>query len=677
MADPVTYRPQTSEIPTNPGVYRFVDAHDRVIYVGKAKNLRARLVNYFQDLSALHPRTQQMVTTAAGVQWTVVANEIEALTLEFTWIKEFNPRFNVVFKDDKSYPYLSVSLSERFPRVRVTRDAKKKGERYFGPYTHVWAIRESIDHLLRVYPVRTCSAGVFRRAQAQRRACLLADIGKCSAPCVGRITEEKHMQLARELCQFLDGRTGPVIRHLENEMRHASEHLEFERAARLRDDITALRTVLERNAMVLDDGADVDVFALATDDLDAAVYVFHVRGGRIRGTRGWVLSRLDAAEEPALMARLLEQVYGDFPVMEPHQRHQMLRNTVSPSSIDDTVHTPIHAIPKEILVSVEPEDLTTLTQWLTMRRGAKVVLKVPERGTKAALLDTVRTNAQETLTHHKMKRSGDLTQRSQALEELAENLHLPTPPLRIECYDISHTQGQHQMGSMVVFEDGIPRKDAYRTFAIRGNDTTTHDDTAAMREVLTRRFHRLHEEENPHDTESSASVIHSGAIDPDTGKKRRFSYAPDLIVVDGGLPQVNEAQRTLQELGVDLPVIGLAKRLEEIWIPGEEFPIILPRTSLSLYMLQHLRDESHRSAIRAHRKKRTHAQTRSFLDTVPGLGPQRQSALLRAFGSLKRLRQARVEDIAAIKGIGPNLARTIHDALNQGTIEVPTSQREA
>lgn len=662
MADPQTYRPLTSEIPTSPGVYRFSDEQGRVIYVGKAKNLRNRLSSYFQDLANLHPRTQQMVTSAARVQWTVVRTEVEALALEFTWIKEFNPRFNVMFKDDKTYPYLAITMGERFPRAHVTRQAKRKGTRYFGPYTQVWAIRETIDLLTRVYPVRTCAPGVFQRAQAQRRPCLLADIDKCSAPCVGRISESEHRALAQGLCEFMEGKTGPIVRDLRQRMKQAAEQLHFEEAARLRDDLAAVETVLEKSAVVLDDGTDADVFALAADDLDAAVYLFHVRGGRIRGTRGWVIDRVDEAKEPVLMERLLEQVYAE---MEPAKRTEH-QPKAAPNSIDDVAHTPTDRIPKQIYVSVMPTNVDTVTQWLSNLRAGGVRISTPKRGPKAQLMATVSENAAQTLKLHRTRRAGDLSERSRALEELAEYLDLERAPLRIECYDISHTMGENQVASMVVFEDGSPRKDAYRSFTIRGEKGEgAVDDTAAMSEVLTRRFSRLKAEDNGITGEDEDGVAFaSGPIDDTTGKPRRFSYRPDLVVVDGGLPQVNAARRALEAVGADVPLVGLAKRLEEVWIPGEEFPAILPRASAGLHLLQYLRDESHRFAISAHRKKRRKAHTRSILDSVPGLGPSRQSALLKAFGSVKRLRAAQVDQIASVPGIGPTLAHTIHDALN-------------
>ena len=423
MADPSTYRPKTSEIPTDPGVYRFRDEQGAVIYVGKAKNLRARLTNYFQDLANLHPRTQKMVTTAASVQWTVVGNEVEALTLEFTWIKEFNPRFNVMFKDDKSYPYLAVSMGERFPRVQVTREARRKDTRYFGPYTKVWAIRDTIELLIRVFPVRTCSAGVFRRAQAQGRPCLLGYIEKCSAPCVGRISQSEHRALAQSMCDFLEGKASPILRQVESEMRQASAELDFETAAKKRDDLRALETVLERNTMVLNDGTDADIFALVSDELDAAVHVFHVRGGRIRGTRGWVVSRDDDASEAELMARLFEQIYSELPDV-PEGRKRRIEQAEA-VSVDDVIHTPTRAVPREILVSVMPTEKGTIAEWLSEKRGAAVDIHVPKRGPKAQLLETVKENAKQALLLHKTRRSGDLAQRGQALDELAEYTDLP------------------------------------------------------------------------------------------------------------------------------------------------------------------------------------------------------------------------------------------------------------
>ena len=707
MADPSTYRPAPGEIPASPGVYRFLDAEGRVIYVGKAKSLRSRLSSYFQDVAALHPRTQKMVTTACAVEWTVVGTEAESLALEYSWIKEFNPRFNVMYKDDKSYPYLAVTMSEAYPRAQVVRGARRAGTRYFGPFVQARSIRETLDQLLRVFPVRSCSSAVFARARASGRPCLLGYIDKCSAPCVGRIGEADHRALAEDLCSFLAGRTGPYLRELDERMRLAAADLDFERAARLRDDAAALRGVLERNAVVLPDATDADVFALVRDELTAAVQVFHVRGGRVRGQRGWVIDLVEDADDAELVERLLQQVYGDLvdpagtgapersgpttslgvggrapaapaprsgPAGAPARR-----GAAAATSVDDVAHTATTAVPREVLVPALPADAPAVRAWLAGLRGGGVELRVPVRGDKAALMGTVRKNAEEALRLHKTRRAGDLTRRSAALEELAGVLDLPEAPLRIECYDISHTHGAHQVGSMVVFEDGAPRKSDYRRFTVRGRDGAgAVDDTAAMREVLTRRFKRLLAEQGagpeqgaePAGTDGGAAGTTGGAgaasgpIDPGTGRPRRFSYAPGLVVVDGGLPQVNAARAALDELGVDVPLIGLAKRLEEVWVPGEEFPVVLARTSPALHLLQHLRDESHRFAITHHRARRSAAMTRSALDDVPGLGPARQAALLKEFGSVKRLRAATAERIASVRGIGPTLAATILTHLN-------------
>lgn len=653
-----SWRPKTSEIPRQPGVYRFRDAQGRVIYVGKAKNLRARLTNYFQDPAMLHPRTALMVADAASVQWTVVDTEVSALTLEYQWIKQFDPRFNVMYRDDKSYPYLSVSMGEKFPRVAISRDARKKGSRYFGPYTKVWAIRETIDLLLPTFPVRSCSPGVFRRAQAQGRPCLLGYIDRCSAPCVGRISEEAHRELAEELCAFMDGQTGPFIRRLQEEMNQAAESLDFELAAKKRDELAALEKVQEKNTVALSTDVDADVFALVTDDLDASVQAFFVRGGRIRGTRGWVVERLDDRDEADLMHDLLEQVYAPrIATISEEVRPRSRRQTAAPVSVDDVAHIPVDAIPPQILVSTAPALRTDIEQVLRDVRGANVEIRVPKRGRRRELMETVTSNAHDALKLHKTRRTGDLTQRAVALEGLQEALGLDRAPLRIECFDISHTAGTNRVGSMVVFEDGAPRKDAYRTFNIRGDESETQDDTAAMNEVLTRRFRRAN-------AEAPAEEIVSSAVDPDSGKPRRFAYTPDLLVVDGGLPQVNSAQKALVGAGMNIPVIGLAKRLEEVWLPGDDFPVVLPRTSPALYLLQHLRDESHRHAIRQHRKKRSKSQTVSALDKIPGLGPARQKALLRKFGSVKRIREAGIEEIAQVPGFGPVLAESVHAHLH-------------
>ena len=633
MADPATYRPAPGEIPVAPGVYRFRDAGRRVIYVGKAKSLRPRLSSYFQDLTALHPRTQTMVTTAASVEWTVVGTEVEALQLEYAWIKEFDPRFNVKYRDDKSYPYLAVTMGDAFPRVQVMRGDKRKGTRYFGPYSHAWAIRETVDLLLRVFPVRTCSNGVFRRAEQVGRPCLLGYIDKCSAPCVGRVTPEEHRQLAAEFCDFMAGDTGRFTRRLERDMRQASSELDFERAARLRDDIGALQRALEKSAVVLPDATDADVFALSEDELEAAVQVFHVRGGRVRGQRGWVVEKVEDVGAPDLVERLLLQVYGPAP----------------------------ESVPREVLVPSLPADAEEVAEWLSVLRGSRVDLRVPQRGDKRALLETVERNAAHALTLHKTRRGGDLTTRSVALQEIQDVLDLADAPLRIECYDVSNLQGTEVVASMVVFEDGLPRKSEYRRFAVRGTDG--QDDTAWMHEVLTRRFRR-HVDEQAAIADAEDAGSGPVGIDPDTGRPRRFAYAPNLVVVDGGPPQVAAAQRALDELGVtDVALVGLAKRLEEVWRPGEEHPVVLPRSSQGLYLLQRVRDEAHRFAVTYHRQRRSKAMTTSALDSVPGLGSTRRTALLKHFGSLKKVRSASVEQIAEVPGIGAATAQAVLVAL--------------
>ncbi len=641
MADPHGYRPAPGEIPESPGVYRFRDQRGRVIYVGKAKSLRQRLNSYFADFASLHPRTQAMLTTAAGVDWTVVGTEVEALQLEYSWIKEYDPRFNVRYRDDKSYPYLAVTLGEEYPRVMVMRGAKRKGTRYFGPYSHAWAIRETVDTLLRVFPVRTCSAGVFKRSGQIGRPCLLGYIGKCSAPCVKRVTAAEHRLLAEDFCDFMAGQTARFATRLEAEMRQAAREEEFERAARLRDDLRALERAIEKQAVVLGDGTDCDVIALAEDQLEAAVQVFYVRGGRVRGQRGWVLDKVEDTTPASLVEHFLGQVYGDTP---------------------DVAEAINAGIPREVLVPELPPDPETMMQWLAERRGGPVSLRVPRRGDKKALLETVARNAAETLALHKTRRASDLTTRSKALNEITEALGLDDAPLRIECYDVSNLQGTHVVASMVVFEDGLARKSEYRRFAIKGIDGT--DDISAIHEVITRRFRRyLAEREKT----GELDTLGDPEASDDAGGRKKFAYPPNLVVVDGGPGQAAAAARALAELGIDdVAVCGLAKRLEEVWLPGEEYPVILPRSSEGLYLLQRVRDEAHRFAITYHRQKRGKAATSSALDDVPGLGPARRAALLRHFGSVRKLRTARVEEIAAVPGIGPRLAATIAGALGQG-----------
>lgn len=682
MADPATYRPRPGQVPDSPGVYRFKDEHGRVVYVGKAKSLRSRLASYFQDLSALHPRTQQMVTTAASVEWTVVGTEVEALALEYSWIKEFDPRFNVKYRDDKSYPYLAVTLGEEFPRVQVMRGRKRTGTRYFGPYAHAWAIRETVDLLLRVFPVRTCSAGVFRRAQQTGRPCLLGYIDKCSAPCVGRVSEAEHRTLAEDFCDFMAGETARFTRRLTAEMKAAAGELDYERAARLRDDIGALERATEKNAVVLADGTDADVFALVGDELEAAVQVFHVRDGRIRGQRGWVVEKVEDVTDAELVEHLLQQVYGDEGGWSAPDRDSGGARRPEQVRVADS------AVPREVLVPVLPPDVEQVTDWLSTLRGSRVRVRVPQRGDKRDLAATVRRNAEQALVLHRTRRAGDLTTRSQALQELQEALDLPAAPLRIECYDISTTQGSHQVGSMVVFEDGLARKSEYRHFVVRGPEGEgARDDTAAMYEVITRRFRRyLQEQEDADDlalgeTDDDVQVHPAPTgreVPPEARRPGRFAYPPNLVVVDGGPPQVAAAARALADLGIDdVALCGLAKRLEEVWLPGEDYPVILQRSSEGLYLLQRVRDEAHRFAIRHHRSRRSKGMTVSALDTVPGLGPARSAALLKHFGSVKRLRAATVEEIAAVKGMGTRTAQTVVDALGgedrgAGTPPAPT-----
>lgn len=668
MADPATYRPRPGQVPDSPGVYRFRDEHGRVVYVGKAKSLRSRLASYFQDLSALHPRTQQMVTTAASVEWTVVGTEVEALALEYSWIKEFDPRFNVKYRDDKSYPYLAVTLGEEYPRVQVMRGRKRPGTRYFGPYAHAWAIRETVDLLLRVFPVRTCSAGVFRRAQQTGRPCLLGYIDKCSAPCVGRVTEAEHRTLAEDFCDFMAGETARFTRRLTAQMKAAAAEMDYERAARLRDDIGALERATEKNAVVLADGTDADVFALVGDELEAAVQVFHVRDGRIRGQRGWVVEKVEDVTDAELVEHLLQQVYGDEGGWSAPDRDS------GGARRPEQVRVAESAVPREVLVPVLPPDVDQVTEWLSGLRGSRVRVRVPQRGDKRDLAGTVRRNAEQALALHRTRRAGDLTTRSQALQELQDALDLAAAPLRIECYDISTTQGSHQVGSMVVFEDGLARKSEYRHFVVRGPDGEgARDDTAAMYEVISRRFRRYLQEQEAADdlalgeADDDVQPHPSPAgreVPPEARRPGRFAYPPNLVVVDGGPPQVAAAARALADLGIDdVALCGLAKRLEEVWLPGEDHPVILQRSSEGLYLLQRVRDEAHRFAIRHHRSRRSKSMTVSVLDEVPGLGPARSAALLKHFGSVKRLRAATVEEIAGVRGMGTRTARAVVDAL--------------
>jgi excinuclease ABC subunit C len=641
VADPATYRPAPGTIPDQPGVYKFRDEHSRVIYVGKAKSLRSRLSSYFQDVANLHVRTQTMVRMAASVEWTVVSTEVEALQLEYSWIKEFDPRFNVRYRDDKSYPWLAVTLDEEFPRAQVMRGAKRKGVKYFGPYAHAWAIRETLDALLRVFPMRTCSNGVFKRAGQVGRPCLLGYIDKCSAPCVGRVDADRHRRITEDFVDFMSGQTQRYVKRLERDMRDASRRQEYERAARLRDDIGALNRALEKQAVVLGDGTDADVVAFAQDELEAAVQVFYVRGGRVRGQRGWVVDKIEEIDTPGLVEQFLTQAYLD----EQNE------------------------VPREVLVPELPEDDDVVTELLELVRGGKVSLRVPQRGDKRALLETVERNAKEAFVRHKLKRSSDITSRSLALQELQDTLGLFEAPLRIECYDVSNLQGSEVVASMVVFEDGLPRKSEYRRFAIRGVDG--QDDVRSINEVIYRRFRRYLDEriemsqlDEERDEQDRDERDQPQPIDPVTGKPKKFAYPPQLVVVDGGPAQVAAAAAAMRKLGVtDVALCGLAKRLEEVWLPDRPDPVILPRTSEALYLLQRVRDEAHRFAITYHRQKRSKALTVSVLDGVPGLGELRRKALLRAFGSVKRLRAASVDEIASVPGVGRRTAEAVRAAL--------------
>jgi excinuclease ABC subunit C len=605
-----------------------------------------------------------MLQDAAGVEWTVVGTEVEALQLEYSWIKQFDPRWNVRYRDDKSYPYLAVTMNEEFPRATVLRGTKRRGVRYFGPYSHAWAIRETVDTLLRVFPIRTCSAGVFKRAGQIGRPCLLGYIGKCSAPCVGRISADDHRRLAEEFCDFVAGQTSRFTKRLEAEMHEAARAEEFERAARLRDDLQALQRALEKQAVVLPDGTDLDAIGLVEDQLEAAVQVFYVRDGRVRGQRGWVVDKVEDLTTGELVEHFLGQVYRDDPATE--QASSAGPEVTGPPgpgreagrlSADWRAEADRKAVPREVLVPELPPDAETVQEWLAARRGSRVTLRVPQRGDKRALLDTVTRNATEALALHKTKRASDLGTRSRAMQEIQDALGLDTPPLRIECFDVSNLQGTHVVASMVVFEDGLARKSEYRKFAIRG----ATDDLAAIYEVVTRRFRRYLAE---HDAEVAAEQTGSDA-EPD-GTRRKFAYPPSLLVIDGGPGQVDAAVRALADLGItDLAVCGLAKRLEEVWLPAEDSPVIMPRNSEGLYLLQRVRDEAHRFAITYHRAKRTAAQRASELDALPGLGPARKAALLKHFGSVRKLREATSEQVAEVEGFGPRLAEMVTVALRK------------
>ena len=751
------FRPKTSDIPAKPGVYKWRDGQGRVIYVGKAKNLRNRLTNYFQPLYLLHPRTQTMVLTARSLEWTVVATELESLTLEYTWIKEFDPRFNVQFRDDKTYPYLAVSTGEQVPRVWVTRSRKRRDTRYFGPYAKVWELRHSLDRLLRTFPVRTCTTNVFHKAQLTGRPCLLASIGKCSAPCVNQIEADEHRRLCEQLVGVMTGRLGrPYIAQLTRDMKEASAELEFEKAARLRDQIQMLETVVQQNAVVFDQDVDADVFGFASDELEASVHAFYVRAGSIRGERNWSVERVEDIADTDLMADLLVQVYSDeagndhpqsaaptapasggenaavlplagagtrsvtgggaatictsreaigstqtLTAMDAIARAQATRerNTRQETTGRVDLLAPIAPVPREIIVPIEPSRRAELESWLTDQRGGAVTIRVASRGDKKQLMDRANENANQALQRSKMSRISDMGARTQAMNDVAKALGLNQAPLRIECYDISNTVGgAFQVASMVVFEDAIAKKSEYRRFSIRGKDGQgAVDDLSALYETLTRRFKHgniagdsgesidaeqraakaeQQQEQSASDVNGTSSTTPAAITDASSfadssevvqqnTNRHHFAYKPNLVVVDGGKPQVMAAAKALKDCGVDdVAVCGLAKRLEEVWVPDDDYPIILKRQSEGMYLLQRVRDESHRFAITYHRQQRRKGALRSALDEIPGIGESYQKRLLNHFGSVKAMRMASVEDFEQVKGVGHAKAEALYAALH-------------
>ena len=690
MANPETYRPAPGSIPAEPGVYKFRDASGRVVYVGKAKNLRARLSNYFQPPEQLHPRTRQMVFTAAQVEWTVVASEVEALQLEYTWIKRFDPWFNVMYRDDKTYPMLAVSVGEKYPRAFFYRGPRRKGVRYFGPFSHAWAVRETLDLLTRVFPIRTCSNGVFKRHEQLGRPCLLGYIDKCSAPCVARVDEEEYEGIVDGFMGFMSGRTDALVKALTDQMMEASENLEFEKAARLRDDLGAVNKVMERQTVVLSIDTDADIIAFDTDELEAAVQIFTVREGRIRSQRGWVVEKtgdepgsMERLEEgqadpalPVLMQNFLVQYYSDAVERVEQERaedERLAAKKVRRRGVDQESHAAQRApmpVPREILVEVMPAESAETKELLEQLRGGPVEIRVPQRGDKKSLMETVHRNAKESLRQHKLKRVGDLTARSQALQDIQDALGLDEAPLRIECTDISHIQGTDVVASLVVFEDGLPKKSDYRRYRIKeAAGDGRSDDVGSIAEVTRRRFKRHTQDKlaNPEDPELDNTTFADEETDEavETASNKRFAYPPQLFIVDGGKPQVNAAQAVFDELGVvDVALIGLAKRLEEVWVPYDDEPLILPRNSEGMYLLQQIRDEAHRFAITYHRQQRSKRMRASALDGIPGLGPARRSDLVKHFGSVKKLKAASVEDITEVPGMGPKLAQKVYDHLH-------------
>ena len=611
-------RPPAGTIPDAPGSYQFKDAEGRVIYVGKAASLRQRLSNYFADPSSLHPRTAQMVATADTVEWIQVRNEVEALLLENSLIKQHKPRFNVRLRDDKSYPFLAVTLDEEWPRAMVMRGRKRKGVRYFGPYGHAYAIRDTLDLLLRTFPIRTCSPQKFNQHHRLGRPCLLFHIEKCSGPCVGEIEPERYRLLVGELLSFLDGETDTIVRRLEREMKEAADELEYERAARVRDRLTAVRKAIERQQMVADRSEDLDVIGLAEDELEAAVQVFYVRKGRVVGRKGFIVDKVEDLTAGGLVARILEQLYGDEPAL---------------------------GVPKQVLVPAAPEQAEVYEEWLTQMRGSRVQVRVPQRGDKRELHETVTRNAKEEFTRHRLRRASDHNSRARALNELQDALGLPEAPLRIECYDMAHIQGSDYVGSMVVLEDGLPRKSEYRRFKVKGVDG--NDDYAAMEEVLTRRLTAyLTERDRP--------------VTERTGGK--FAYPPQLLLVDGGKGQLNVADRVVHELGLEdeIPVAALAKRFEEVYVPGQADPVGVRRQSEALFLLQRIRDEAHRFANTFHRELRGKRMTRSVLDDVAGLGPTRRKRLVKELGGVNAVRKASLEELKELSWLPDAVAEAVY-----------------
>ncbi|WP_295778719.1 excinuclease ABC subunit UvrC [uncultured Microbacterium sp.] len=636
MADALPYKPKPGEIPTQPGVYRFRDADGRVLYVGKAKNLRARLSNYFAPLHTLHERTRRMVLTAASVEWTVVGSDVESLQLEYMWIQEFSPPFNVRYKDDKSYPYMAITLADEAPRVIVTRNRRIPGARYFGPYPKVWAVHDTIDLMIKVFPIRTCSDASYKKAMATGRPCFPGQIGRCGGPCSMKVTIEEHRAIVDDFVAFMAGGDQRFARDLTARMREAAAAMDYESAAVYRDRLQAIDAVLSRSSLVLAEDTDADLFGIAEDELSAAVQHFVVRGGRVRGVRATTIDKELDISSADLVDQVLQRTYGDA------------------ESSD---------IPRQVLVPRLPDDAAELEQWLQERRGKRVSLQVAQRGRKADLMRTATVNAQQALLLHKTRRTSDYTSRTKALTDLQLALGMDEAPLRIECYDVSHLSGTNVVASMVVFEDGLPRKDQYRSFSI----AETTDDTDSLYQVLTRRLAHVDRDE----AAAAAAEAAVAAVDPADGespvvterKRPRFAYRPQLLVVDGGAPQVAAAARALEDAGhAEIALCGIAKRLEEIWLPGEDFPVILPRTSEALYLIQRLRDEAHRFAI-THQRKRRKRDISTVLGEVPGLGDARIKALLRHFGSVAALSNASADEMTALPGIGPKLAAAIEQRL--------------